>query len=264
MDLASNFNLLAFIADEPSYYKLGECTKKQCLDYFNISLKQKEVLELNQIEAGCLFIRNCETSRKFVREWLAIAEEDDYIYLNDFLGDSQLPQFKDHRHDQSIFYMLMLRDKDFGIVIGNENYFPSNWAQGAHPKGYPIGLMRNISKDSRLSKMIFLEHQIGDPIVFNRHSFSLNPLESADSYAHKIVDQESIRCILLEPSIVKINELYKAIERSTPAFSSRQMDMVLQHTVRDEKSSSDITFNQPLFWLRFLRRYLILIEKLIK
>jgi hypothetical protein len=93
------------------------CTKKQCLEYFNILMNQKEVLELNQLEAGCLFIRNCKTSRKFVREWLAIAEEKNYIYLNDFLSDSQPLQFKDHRHDQSIFYMLMLRDKDFSIII---------------------------------------------------------------------------------------------------------------------------------------------------
>lgn len=229
VDLAYQFNLMAFIADDPTYYKLGECTKKQLLDYFQISSEDDRILQLDQIEAGCVLIRNCETSRKFAREWLAIAEADDYIYLNDYLGDAQLPQFKDHRHDQSIFYMLMLRDKDFGIVIKNEDYFPSDWARAIHPKRRPIGLMRNISGKSRFSSMYFIDYELNKFEYFDRGNFIFSSTPNLFFYNREVNLSTKFTQIDLSSNWSK--ELNIAIKKSAPAFKRRQIKMKYQNCV---------------------------------
>jgi hypothetical protein len=57
---------------------------------------------------GVIFIRNCETSRKFVSEWLSYCEN--YQLINDDPSRAaNTPDFQDHRHDQSIFSLLCAR-----------------------------------------------------------------------------------------------------------------------------------------------------------
>ena len=60
-ELAFDYGLVAFNLDSLPNATIGQYTKRECLAYFNIHTPEDPLLKLNQIEAGCLFLRNCAT-----------------------------------------------------------------------------------------------------------------------------------------------------------------------------------------------------------
>jgi hypothetical protein len=63
-----------------------------------------------QIEATKSVFINNEKTRAFVREWYDWCSKDNYHYLTDAKSSVVHPQFIDHRHDQSIFSLLVKKN----------------------------------------------------------------------------------------------------------------------------------------------------------
>jgi hypothetical protein len=82
--------------------KLSEYCKKEALD-FHKELKRRD-FNSPMIEAGVLFWRNSEKSRLLLSKWRLLSENNKLI--DDTKIVSQLPEFIDHRHDQSLLSIL--------------------------------------------------------------------------------------------------------------------------------------------------------------
>lgn len=79
-------------------------TKMDTINRVYPSLKSNDI----QLQAGILFIHVEPLTRKFVKEWYDICCENNYHFIDD--SDSVTKNavgFKEHRHDQSIFSLLM-------------------------------------------------------------------------------------------------------------------------------------------------------------
>jgi hypothetical protein len=76
-------------------------------------------------------LKKTEKSMDFIKRWYQIACI--YELINDEHHQEEFPQFRDHRHDQSLFSLLVKREKSGPdtepkpIVIGDETYFPNDW-----------------------------------------------------------------------------------------------------------------------------------------
>jgi len=84
-----------------------------------------------QCLGGIQIIRKTEHSLNIVNMWYAISS--DHKYINDQWSHNEDPAFVDHRHDQSIYSVLV--NKYGSIKLKDETYFAPNWADGA---SYPI------------------------------------------------------------------------------------------------------------------------------
>jgi len=93
----------------------------------------------NQIHATVMFANKSEKSKQVAEKWLDYCNYSNYSLLVDpSEGDLQTSDFKDHRHDQSIFSLVV---KSEGVVpIEDETWFHPNWAEGLH---FPIWAVRN-------------------------------------------------------------------------------------------------------------------------
>lgn len=95
--------------------------------------------ESRQVE-GTMLVTNARAPRDLVAEWVNLAVEDDYHFLDDSpSAGGESPQFIEHRHDQSIFSCLM---KEGGIpAASNETQHGPDWIGSGH--SYPIWTTRN-------------------------------------------------------------------------------------------------------------------------
>ena len=87
-------------------------TKMDLLAYFKVQ-NNNDIINSGQITGGHVIIQKCESVVKFVEEWINISEnlhliDDSPSLLPNF------PEFREHRHDQSIFSLLC---KTKGAVI---------------------------------------------------------------------------------------------------------------------------------------------------
>ena len=116
-------------------------TKKELIDLFN--LPQKKIIE-EQVAATFFLIKNNVRTRKIMHEWLNIAESENFIYINDVCSTSKNPEFIEHRHDQSIFSLLM---KKYNIPILRERTYhdPILYYKNSYIYRFPIHALR--SKD---------------------------------------------------------------------------------------------------------------------
>lgn len=65
-----------------------------------------DFLNSQQVESGIFMCRKCEFTMQFVQLWLDLLLEDDYRLVTDEDSNEQLPEFIDHRHDQSILSII--------------------------------------------------------------------------------------------------------------------------------------------------------------
>jgi len=93
----------------------------------------------NQIQATLIFAIKSERSQQIAKKWLNQCIDSNYsLLVNPSDRDYQTSEFKDHRHDQSIFSLIV---KSEGIFpIDDETWFYPNWREGLH---FPIWAMRN-------------------------------------------------------------------------------------------------------------------------
>ena len=99
-------------------YKKSEYTKMDLFDFLNC----KDIMETNQIMAGVWIIRKTPRTEKFLKSWLNLATENNYHFSDD--SPSILPNsenFVEHRHDQSIFSLLIKTELNNRVaIIDNE------------------------------------------------------------------------------------------------------------------------------------------------
>jgi len=126
----SSLGILSFELDqiEKSYTKM---------DIFN-ELNVYELLNTKQLNATAFIIRKCERTVNLIKEWYKLCSN--YHLISD--EPSKIPndpEFKDNRHDQSIFSLL--RKKRGTEILKDETYFYPNW--DILGKNYPIWAIRN-------------------------------------------------------------------------------------------------------------------------
>lgn len=114
-------------------------TKRQTLEYFNFITHEQ--LQSTQYMGNVFLLRNSPHVRKLVQEWLRIATLDNFIYINDTKGSKpEFPQFRDHRHDQSIWSII--RKLNGSVALPHEmefGLFGKRFEDNTH---YPIHALR--------------------------------------------------------------------------------------------------------------------------
>jgi hypothetical protein len=93
---------LSAVPLEP-FHTTGRWTNSYCLSQVR---NAETYLNLPQISAACLFIRNTSASKTLVQRWLELSTVEDYSCLVDRPGDLEGDVFEQHRWDQSIFSLL--------------------------------------------------------------------------------------------------------------------------------------------------------------
>jgi hypothetical protein len=112
----------AFFIKDPSFYleqideeqgliaftmmqKTSKWTKGDCFYDINTN-KNYEFMNENQVQATYIFLKKCDFSVSLVKDWLNFCTKKNLITDCDNIYMKNLPDFIDHRHDQSIFSLL--------------------------------------------------------------------------------------------------------------------------------------------------------------
>jgi hypothetical protein len=113
----NDFGVLAFDLGYPEI----EWSKKRVLDFFNADKFS------TQLAATCIMFKKTKYSVELVDKWYEIASNYDLIN-NDL--NTEYPEFRCHRHDQSIFSLLVKQYKKLNfnpIILKDETYWHPNW-----------------------------------------------------------------------------------------------------------------------------------------
>lgn len=87
------------------YNSIGMWTKGDVLDYFGVR-ENSEVVNSGQCSGGVFLVKNSDRSRAFYTRYRSIVEEH-FEFLDDSPSQSvNLPEFREHRHDQAVFTLL--------------------------------------------------------------------------------------------------------------------------------------------------------------
>lgn len=111
-------------------------TKYDTLDKLNF-VEQSQTSS-PQILSGIFFVKKSRKTECFFEEWQRLCLEDDHHHVDD--SPSLLPndpEFVEHRHDQSLFSILMKQRKS--LTIPDESYFEPDWDAHRH---FPIHARR--------------------------------------------------------------------------------------------------------------------------
>jgi hypothetical protein len=94
--------------------------------------------------ATTMMLKVSEENKKFIDEWYSICTEDSYRFVDDSESKCENSEmFVDHRHDQSIFSLLVKKYNCF-YGLDDETYWPKNeWKEKS--VNYPIWATRNRS-----------------------------------------------------------------------------------------------------------------------
>lgn len=107
----------------PAFYRPVErkWTKKSVLDYFEADEAERDSA---QLMATALIIKNTLKNRRLVRAWYDLCSRFEYGMIDDSRSADEDPIFEDHRHDQSIWSMLIKTTRyDDVIVVDNDVEF---------------------------------------------------------------------------------------------------------------------------------------------
>jgi hypothetical protein len=132
-DLLSANDYLAFALEHPE----EKWTKKDLFDYMGAC--GDEFLG-PQIQSAVIFMSR-EFASTFCADWTRIMTTRDFKLLDDSpSGQDELTIFIEHRHDQSIFSLLIKRQRVSSFISEENLYFPPFWENG---DAYPIWTTRN-------------------------------------------------------------------------------------------------------------------------
>ena len=129
MDKVNNENkILLFTLEDFHTHK--KWTKRDCFHYMN--LDQEPFLSVNQILASFVVCIKTKSNIQFFEEWLKYAQDSRIITdAPNTCGLSNYPEFKDHRHDQSI---LSLLGRKYNIITVEDI---SQWGNDRRDKNIP-------------------------------------------------------------------------------------------------------------------------------
>jgi len=98
-------------------YKNSNWTKRDCFILMNCD--EEKFWSGKHIEAGVLFVKNNLFSINLIDEWLEFCKNEQILTDIDNKHGINLPDFKDHRHDQSILTNLKIKYN----ISGDPNIF---------------------------------------------------------------------------------------------------------------------------------------------
>jgi|688.fasta_scaffold140402_1 hypothetical protein len=136
-NLANQHNILAFDVGMPE----KQWTKIDTLE--RVSKNFMDSANSGQLIGGINFWKNTAQNIDILTEIQSICCANNYHYVDDSQSNkSELPEFQDHRHDQSIT-SLVLKNHGSYIALPDETYWAPDW----HTRGsnYPIWAIRNKS-----------------------------------------------------------------------------------------------------------------------
>jgi hypothetical protein len=93
---------LAAVPLEP-FHTTARWTHSFCLNQF---AEAETYLDYPQIGATFMLLRNTRRAQRFSERWLELSTIANYGCIRDRPGDTQRPEFQDHRWDQSVFSLL--------------------------------------------------------------------------------------------------------------------------------------------------------------
>ena len=108
------------------------------MDRLNLPQGQRKTM---QIQATLVFLKVGTKGKRFVKDWLNIAREENHKYLREDLIQRVTPNFRDYRWDQSIFSALY-KQTEF-TKIPDETWWGPNWREDG--RCFPIWAMRHRS-----------------------------------------------------------------------------------------------------------------------
>lgn len=97
-------------------------------------------LNTGQRCATTFFLKNTQDNRNIFEEIKKISVENNHFYITDVPSQEQNhEEFKEHRHDQSVFSLMSKKYKFY--CIPDETYWAPNW--NVKGKDYPVWATRN-------------------------------------------------------------------------------------------------------------------------
>ena len=174
-------------------YLTKKFMKKNVINEFNLN---KDILDNNLIEAGCVIIKKTKFSIKFLNLWLDTMSKNNYSLVNDdLLNHEQDKEFIEHRHDQSILTILANQYDNIYINNGSEelyNYGPIFHSRltdlGPRQYAKPIPIINDIDINS--NSLEFLGKKFFTDKVDSSHTYkSINYCNIYEKYFNKIKDK---------------------------------------------------------------------------
>jgi hypothetical protein len=135
----NEFGLLAFTLTNDDMHKEYKWTKNATMQALN---PPDEDRSSKQLMATTMIWKKTEHTSKFVKEWYATCSK--HHLIDDTRDENEHPDFQDHRHDQSVFSLLVKKysrlEEHKPLIIPDETYYWPDW----HIDGidYPIWATR--------------------------------------------------------------------------------------------------------------------------
>lgn len=117
-----------FLAFELTGFLEKMYTNEKVFEFFGID-ENDSLRETSQLVGGVLFLRKCLNTIKIVDEYYQLACEHPDLFSDVHNEFKRKPDFRDHRHDQSILGILR---KKYGCVIIPDETYALNWQELAH------------------------------------------------------------------------------------------------------------------------------------
>ena len=160
-DLTFEHDIVAFQYKKPKFdfndlnyqiYYEYENTKSDLFDYFNLDLKS-EISKSEQFWSGSVFFKNSEKSRIFLKRWMNICKID-HLINDDVSKIENHINFKEHRHDQSVFSLICKLHKVYSISASEAEWAENNNGRvWSHLENFPI-LAKRDKKYNLLTRFI--------------------------------------------------------------------------------------------------------------
>ena len=110
LDIIDDKGILAFSMVQ----KTSKWTKGDCFYEVNKD-KDYKFSDENQLQGTYIFFKKCDFSVNFVEKWLSLCTNEKLITDSPNINMNNLPDFIDHRHDQSIFSLLSYNENIMNI-----------------------------------------------------------------------------------------------------------------------------------------------------
>jgi len=98
-------------------------TNEKVFEYFDGS-EDEELRKSDILMGGVMIFKKNERSQKFVDRYLEIAENDPYLFSDEFNEYKRSQKLIDHRHDQSVSSCLVRREAPDTVIFQDETYAP--------------------------------------------------------------------------------------------------------------------------------------------
>ena len=109
-----------FLIECESKHKEVQWTSSKLLKYFNID-KNSDIAQSTQLEATHMIFKNNNHTKNYLNEYVKLLEDDSGLITDKYNDLNRNIEFKDNRHDQSIFSLLT---KTLGgVTLPNETHF---------------------------------------------------------------------------------------------------------------------------------------------